>query len=129
VDRRRQTHPRARPDKNGNALPADLTFGSYQLSDLTNRGVGNLFGGKVVYDKTYGHVTYGCLGCCGYKGPHVWYSPLAFLFKAARPKESMPRTLVIVSTRTLATLFMAHGEAQIPPSQPWITLVITQAYP
>ena len=47
-------------DKNGNTLPADLTSGSYEIRDLTNKGVGNLYEGKIIYDKTYGHVTYGC---------------------------------------------------------------------
>jgi hypothetical protein len=45
-------------DKNGNTLPGDLTSGSYEFRDLTNKGVGNLFEGKVVYDKTYGHATF-----------------------------------------------------------------------
>jgi hypothetical protein len=53
-------------DKNGNALPADLTSGSYEFRDLTNKSIGNLFEGMVIFDKTYGHVTYGCAGCCGY---------------------------------------------------------------
>jgi hypothetical protein len=44
------------PDKNGKTLPADLTSGSYKFRDLTNIGVGTLFEGKVIYDKTYGHV-------------------------------------------------------------------------
>ena len=74
------------PDENGNVLPADLASGSYQLNDLTNKGVGNVFEGKVIYDKTYGHVTYGCLGCCGYKGPHVWYSPLGIPFEGSTPQ-------------------------------------------
>ena len=54
------------PDKNGKALPADLTSGSYEFRDLINTGVGTLFEGKVIYDKTYGHVAYGCAACCGY---------------------------------------------------------------
>lgn len=52
------------PDKNGNTLPEDLTSGSYELRDLTNVGVGTLFEGKVIYDKTYGHAAYGCGFCC-----------------------------------------------------------------
>jgi len=41
-------------------------------------GIGTLFEGKVIYDKTYGHVAYGCGVCCGYKTPSVlaWYNPL-----------------------------------------------------
>jgi hypothetical protein len=67
-------------DKNGNTLPADLTSGSYEIRDLTNKGVGHLFEGKVVYDKTYGHVTYGCGGCCGYTSPKLSYDPLGIPF-------------------------------------------------
>jgi hypothetical protein len=66
------------PDKNGKALPADLTSGSYEFRDLTNTGVGTLFEGKVIYDKTYGHAAYGCAACCGYDVTSVafTYNPL-----------------------------------------------------
>jgi hypothetical protein len=66
------------PDKNGKALPADLTSGSYEFSDLTNTGVGTLFEGKVIYDKTHGHVAYGCAACCGYDflNATLMYDPL-----------------------------------------------------
>jgi hypothetical protein len=64
------------PDKNGKTLPADLTMGSYEFRDLTNKGVGTLFEGKIIYDKTYGHVVYGCGTCCGYGLPKVFYDPL-----------------------------------------------------
>jgi len=65
------------PDKNGNFLPNTLTSGSYQLRDLTNRAIGSLFEGKVTYDKTYGHVAYGCAECCGYAdAPYMYYNPL-----------------------------------------------------
>jgi hypothetical protein len=57
------------PDKNGNVLPAGLSSGTYEIWDLANRARGALFEGKVVYDKTYGHATYGCMGCCGPKTP------------------------------------------------------------
>jgi hypothetical protein len=54
------------PDRKGNILPTDLTSGTYDLEDL-NPGIGgNLIEGKVVVDKTWGHLTYGCLTCCGY---------------------------------------------------------------
>jgi hypothetical protein len=67
------------PDKNGKALPLDLTSGSYEFRDLTNTGVGTLFEGKVIYDKTYGHVAYGCAACCGYDAlnPVLQYDPLS----------------------------------------------------
>jgi len=35
-------------------------MGSYEFRDLTDTIVGSLFEGKVIYDKTYGHVAYGC---------------------------------------------------------------------
>jgi len=70
------------PDKNGKTLPADLTTGSYEFRDLTNKGVGTLFEGKVIYDKTYGHVAYGCAACCGWDQPRFWYDPLGVLIQA-----------------------------------------------
>jgi hypothetical protein len=56
-------------DKNGRTLPQDLTFGSYDIRDLGSRGIGALFEGKIMYDTTYGHVTYGCGVCCAYQPP------------------------------------------------------------
>jgi hypothetical protein len=65
------------PDKNGLLLPSDLMMGSYELQDLTDRGVGNLYEGKVIVDKTYGHVAYGCATCCGYNAsPWMYYDPI-----------------------------------------------------
>jgi hypothetical protein len=71
------------PDKNGNVLPAGLTSGSYEIRDLTDKFIGNLFEGKIVYDKTYGHVTYGCGGCCGYTQAALWYDPLGVPLSAS----------------------------------------------
>jgi hypothetical protein len=68
------------PDKNGKPLPSDLTMGSYEFRDLTNKGVGSLFEGKIIYDKTYGHVAYGCGTCCGYAQTVVFYAPLGVPF-------------------------------------------------
>ncbi len=68
------------PDKTGKTLPSDLTTGSYEFRDLTNKGVGSLFEGKIIYDKTYGHVTYGCSLCCGYTTPvPLWYNPISVI--------------------------------------------------
>jgi hypothetical protein len=68
------------PDKDGNTLPSDLTSGSYQIRDLTNKINGTLFEGKVIYDKTYGHVVYGCAACCGWTTPvTLWYDPIAVI--------------------------------------------------
>jgi hypothetical protein len=68
------------PDKNGNILPANLAMGGYQFQDLTNSGVGTLFEGKVIYDKTYGHVAYGCAICCGNRPPTCKFDPLGIPF-------------------------------------------------
>ncbi len=70
------------PDKDGNILPTDLTSGSYDVRDLTNNTTATLFEGKVIYDKTYGHVTYGCAACCGYGIPYLWYNPISVLILA-----------------------------------------------
>jgi hypothetical protein len=69
------------PDKNGKTLPADLTSGTYEVRDLTNKGVGTLFEGKIIYDTTYGHVTYGCATCCGYNAAKPWYDPVILAFQ------------------------------------------------
>jgi len=67
------------PDKNGKVLPVDLSSGSYELRDLTSVN-GRLFEGKVIYDKTYGHVAYGCGGPCCYNMPYLTYNPLGVPF-------------------------------------------------
>jgi hypothetical protein len=64
------------PDKTGKTLPTDLSSGSYEIRDLTDPGIGTLFEGKVTYDKTYGHVTYGCANCCAYHFPYFNFNPL-----------------------------------------------------
>lgn len=63
------------PDKTGKLLPEDLQVGSYQFRDMTDIAVGSLFEGKVIYDKTYGHVSYGCAACCAYSGAWLLYNP------------------------------------------------------
>jgi hypothetical protein len=64
------------PDKNGKVLPIELSSGSYEFRDLNNNLDGSLFEGKLIYEKTYGHVVYGCMICCGYSPPSLLYSPL-----------------------------------------------------
>ena len=69
-------------DKTGKTLPAGLDSGSYEVRDLTNKGVGTLFEGKVIYDRTYGHVTYGCAACCGWTDPvSLWYDPINIFYQ------------------------------------------------
>jgi len=56
------------PDKNGKVFPTTLTSGTYELRDLKPDKTlsGSLFEGKIIVDKTWGHLTYGCMTCCGY---------------------------------------------------------------
>jgi len=79
------------PDKNGKMLPADLSMGTYEFRDLTNRGVGTLFEGKVIYDKTYGHVAYGCYTCCGYSNVSTIYNPLGIFFQSTADNSVQAR--------------------------------------
>ncbi len=69
------------PDKNGKTLPPDLSSGSYEIRDLTDIGAVSLFEGKVIYDKTYGHVAYGCANCCDYQHPFMAYYALDIPFR------------------------------------------------
>lgn len=62
------------PDSKGNMLPADITSGTYDLEDLNPGLGGNLIEGKVSLDKTWGHLSYGCLTCCGYT-PYLVLDP------------------------------------------------------
>jgi hypothetical protein len=39
------------------------------LRDLDHAYVGQLYEGKLVIDKTYGHAAYGCMICCGHNPP------------------------------------------------------------
>jgi len=64
------------PDKNGKTIPADVTMGSYELRDLDHIGVGYLYEGKLVIDKTWGHGYYGCAGCCGYETAQLTPNPM-----------------------------------------------------
>lgn len=54
------------PDSDGSPLPPETMTGSYELRDLDHAYVGQLYEGKLVIDKTYGHAAYGCGSCCGY---------------------------------------------------------------
>jgi hypothetical protein len=52
------------PDKNGMPLPEGLESGSYKFRELSHSAIGSLFEGKVIYDQSFGHVSYGCAACC-----------------------------------------------------------------
>lgn len=51
-------------DKNGHTLPTGNASGAYRLEELGNVGVGDLFEGKLILDKTNGESVYGCMICC-----------------------------------------------------------------
>ncbi len=53
------------PDSDGRTLAPDTMSGSYELRDLDHATVGQLYEGKLIIDKTYGHAAYGCGTCCG----------------------------------------------------------------
>jgi len=63
------------PDSDGHVLPPDAMNGSYELRDLDHATVGQLYEGKLVIDKTYGHASYGCSNCCGMGIPSLIPSP------------------------------------------------------
>ena len=88
------------PDKNGNTLPADLTSGTYEFRDLTDPAIGSLFEGKVTYDKTYGHVTYGCGGnCCYDSQPWLYFNPLGIPITSGAANDVFADTLVLAPGR------------------------------
>jgi hypothetical protein len=49
-------------------------MGSYEIQQIGHRGPGTLFEGKVIFDKKYGSVTYGCATCCG-----LYHRPIRIL--------------------------------------------------
>jgi hypothetical protein len=66
-------------DSDGNTLPPDTMTGSYELRDLDHGYVGQLYEGKLVIDKTYGHAAYGCGSCCGYVLGDTVFDPTSFV--------------------------------------------------
>ena len=75
------------PDRNGTTLPGDLKLGSYEFRDETHPGNGRLFEGKVIYDTSYGHVSYGCAACCGTSQARVTYNPFGIGVGAQRADQ------------------------------------------
>lgn len=63
------------PDSDGHTMPPDTMAGSYELRDLDHAYVGQLYEGKLVIDKTYGHAAYGCGSCCQYGVPYFLVDP------------------------------------------------------
>ncbi len=64
------------PDRKGKVFPDGTTSGTYEIEDVKNLPNGYLYEGKLVMDKTYGHVGYGCAQCCGYNQPTETEDPL-----------------------------------------------------
>jgi hypothetical protein len=63
------------PDSYGHTIPPETMNGSYEFRDLDHPTVGQLYEGKLVIDKTYGHAAYGCGTCCGYSVPSLLPDP------------------------------------------------------
>jgi hypothetical protein len=91
------------PDKTGKLLPADLSSGSYEFRDLGDPFGGTLFEGKVIYEKTYGHVTYGCMICCDDSAPWLISDPLGIPLLGSSPNgvqtEDCNANILDVSSR------------------------------
>jgi len=91
------------PDQNGKVLPADLSSGSYEFRDLGDPFGGTLFEGKVIYEKTYGHVTYGCMICCDDSAPWLISDPLGIPLLGSSPNgvqtEDCNANILDVSSR------------------------------
>ena len=54
------------PDKNGTTFPLDLNSATYDIRQLKAVSHPTIFEGKIIVDKTNGHLAYGCVSCCGY---------------------------------------------------------------
>jgi hypothetical protein len=65
------------PDAKGAKFPAELTTGSYDVRQPDGAGYPSLLKNKIIVDKTYGHLAYGCALCCGYTGTSFNPAPFA----------------------------------------------------
>ena len=63
------------PDIKGRTLPADLTSGTYEIREPDRNNDPSIFEGKIIVDKTYGHLAYGCTTCCGDGYPAITADP------------------------------------------------------
>lgn len=63
------------PDTKGKTFPADLTWGTYDIREPNRNNDPSLFEGKIIVDKTYGHLAYGCTTCCGDGFPWIEADP------------------------------------------------------
>ncbi len=65
------------PDRDGHTIPPTVTSGSSELWDLDHPGLGHVFEGKLVLDKTYGRAFYGCNICCRQYGAALHVTPFS----------------------------------------------------
>ncbi len=63
------------PDSKGRIFPPDLTWGTYDIREPNRNNDPSLFEGKIIVDKTYGHLAYGCTTCCGDGYPGIQADP------------------------------------------------------
>lgn len=63
------------PDSKGKMFPSDLNWGTYDLREPGHAGDPSLFEGKIIVDKTYGHLAYSCTACCGLSIPGIQADP------------------------------------------------------
>lgn len=63
------------PDTKGRTLPPDLAWGTYEIREPGRNADPSLFEGKIIVDKTYGHLAYGCTTCCGDSVPLIVADP------------------------------------------------------
>ncbi len=65
------------PDRDGHTIPPTVTSGSSELWDLDHPGLGHVFEGKLLLDKTYGRAFYGCNICCRQYGAALHVTPFS----------------------------------------------------
>ena len=63
------------PDTKGRTSPPNLTWGTYEIREPGRNGDPGLFEGKIIVDKTYGHLAYGCTTRCADGYPGVFSNP------------------------------------------------------
>jgi len=74
--------PGSIPDTKGRTFPPDLTSGTYEIREPGRNNDPSLFEGKIIVDKTYGHLAYGCTTCCGDGYPGIIADPENLPFQA-----------------------------------------------
>jgi hypothetical protein len=62
-------------DAKGAKFPANITAGSYDVRQRNGAGNPSLLENKIIVDKTYGHLAYGCGGCCEFCSASLYPDP------------------------------------------------------